>query len=197
MLPSLSFSHIALSFQFSLVFYISGFWRPLLFITHFTSFFVSIFLFSHASNGRSLKKSWWWRDSNPQASEFIQVHKPTGPRRPASILFSWVIRLIVVPRACKHAHTLLKGEEKKVQWGRKSTKGKGGLYKKTNSYSPSKVDKEWRNIPFFNLSDPSIGTFLPWFKVKTAHFLNRNILSILWNGICYFFLCVLFITFSY
>ena len=32
-----------------------------------------------------------------------------------------------------------------------STKGKGGLYKKTaNSYSPSKVAKEWRNIPVLN-----------------------------------------------
>ena len=45
-----------------------------------------------------------------------------------------------------------KGKRKEIAMREKEsercTKGKGGLYKKTtNSYSPSKVAKEWRNIP--------------------------------------------------
>ena len=48
------------------------------------------------------------------------------------------------PSKGKRKESAMRDKEREV-----STKGKEGLYKKTtNSYSPSKVAKEWREIPF-------------------------------------------------
>ena len=62
-------------------------------------------------------------------------------------------------------HTFEVKKEKLVQQIERegSIKGEGGLYIKTkNFYSPSKVAKEWRNIPFQHSIMGSIITRAQW-----------------------------------
>ena len=64
------------------------------------------------------------------------------------------------PRDCKHARTRYTEVEKKEK--KRETAAKRGsrpVKKIKNSYAPSKVDKEWCNIPLFQFHKTSLFKF--------------------------------------